>query len=76
MNNNADVIINLFLFYIIKFIITNYKCTFELTKGKGTGVMRKANAMSARTVREYCSSIYRHRTQPVENYINALYIYQ
>jgi hypothetical protein len=23
----------------------------------------------------YCSSIYRHRTQPVRNYIHALYIY-
>jgi hypothetical protein len=27
--------------------MTNYKCTFGLTKSKGTGVMRKANAKSA-----------------------------
>ena len=47
INNNTDIIINLFLFCIIKFIMTNYKCTFRLTKSKGTGVMRKANAKSA-----------------------------
>jgi hypothetical protein len=47
MNNNTDIIINLFLFCIIRIIITNYKCTFGLTKSKGTGVMRKANAKSA-----------------------------
>jgi hypothetical protein len=33
----------------------------------------KANAKSAWTVRGYCSSIYRHRTQPVANYNYALY---
>jgi hypothetical protein len=38
-----------------------------------TSVTQKANAKSAWTVREYCSPIYRHGTQPVQNYINALY---
>jgi hypothetical protein len=33
----------------------------------------KANAKSAWTVRGYCSSIYRHRTQPVTKYNYALY---
>jgi hypothetical protein len=46
-NNNTDIIISLFLFCIIKFIIINCKCTFALMKGKGTDVMRKANAKSA-----------------------------
>jgi hypothetical protein len=32
---------------ILIFVITNYKCTFELTESKGTGVMQKANAKSA-----------------------------
>jgi hypothetical protein len=40
---------------------------------KSTSVMPKANAKSAWTVRGYCSSIYRHRTQPVTNYNYALY---
>jgi hypothetical protein len=26
-------------------------------------------------IQGYCSSIYRHRTQPARNYIQALYIY-
>jgi hypothetical protein len=38
-----------------------------------TSVTQKANAKSVWTVREYCSPIYRHGTQPVQNYINALY---
>jgi hypothetical protein len=73
--NNIDIIINFFICIIIS-RITNYKCTFGLTESKGTSVMQKANAKSAWTVWEYCSSIYRQGTQPVQNYINALYIYQ
>ena len=38
-----------------------------------TSVTQKANAKSARTVRGYCSPIYRHGTQPIHNYIHALY---
>jgi hypothetical protein len=34
----------------------------------------KVNAKSAPTVRGYCSPIYRHRSQPMQNYIHALYI--
>jgi hypothetical protein len=36
-----------YFYLLIKFIMTNYKCTFGLMKSKGTGVMRKANAKSA-----------------------------
>jgi hypothetical protein len=38
-----------------------------------TSVTQKANAKSACTVRGYCSLIYRHGTQPIQNYIHALY---
>jgi hypothetical protein len=34
----------------------------------------KANAKSACPVQEYYSSIYRHGSQPMQNYIQALYI--
>jgi hypothetical protein len=34
----------------------------------------RANAKSTCPVREYCSSIYRHGSQPMQNYIQALYI--
>jgi hypothetical protein len=36
-----------------------------------TSVTQKANAKSAWTVRGYCSPIYRHGTQPIQNYIHA-----
>jgi hypothetical protein len=49
--------------------ILNYKCTFGLIEGKSISVTQK------RIPARYCSSIYRHRTQPVRNYIHALYIY-
>jgi hypothetical protein len=39
-----------------------------------TSVTQKANAKSASPVRGYCSPIYRHGTQPIQNYIHALYI--
>jgi hypothetical protein len=39
-----------------------------------TSVTQKANAKSAPIVRGYCSPIYRHGTQPIQNYIHALYI--
>jgi hypothetical protein len=53
----------------------NYKCTFGLKERKYRRDA-KVNAKSVRIVREYCSSIYRHGTQSVQNYINALYIYR
>jgi len=40
-----------------------------------TSVTQKANAKSAWTVQGYCSPIYRHGTQPLQNYIHALYIW-
>jgi hypothetical protein len=45
----------------------------QLEGDDNTSVTQKANAKSASTVRGYCSPIYRHGTQPVQNYINALY---
>jgi hypothetical protein len=39
-----------------------------------TSVTQKVNAKSASPVRGYCSPIYRHGTQPIQNYIHALYI--
>ena len=39
-----------------------------------TSVTQKANAKSAPLVREYCSSIYRRGTQPMQNYIHVHYI--
>ena len=48
----------------------------RLKGDESTSVTQKANAKSAWTVREYCSPIYRHGSQPMQNYINALYIYQ
>ena len=47
----------------------------QLEGDDSTSVTQKANAKSAWTVREYCSSIYRHGTQPLQNYIHALYIW-
>jgi hypothetical protein len=40
-----------------------------------TSVTQKASAKSAWTVQRYCSPIYRHGTQPLQNYIHALYIW-
>jgi hypothetical protein len=45
----------------------------QLEGDDNTSVTQKANAKSASPVRGYCSPIYRHGTQPVQNYINALY---
>jgi hypothetical protein len=53
------------------FQITNVPSV--LREGKKYKRDAKANAQSAWTVRGYCSSIYRHRTQPVTNYNYALY---
>jgi hypothetical protein len=47
INNNVNIIIELFFICIIISTITNYKCTFGLMESKGTGVMRRANAKSA-----------------------------
>jgi hypothetical protein len=46
-------------------MISNYKCTFGLEEYKCDV---KANDRFAWTVQRYCSSIYRHRSQPVTNY--------
>jgi hypothetical protein len=46
----------------------------QLEGDDSTSVTQKANAKSACTVRGHCSPIYRHGTQPIQNYIHALYI--
>ena len=45
----------------------------QLEGDDSTSVTQKANAKSASSVREYCSPIYRRGTQPIQNYIHALY---
>jgi hypothetical protein len=45
-----------------------YKCTFGLAEGKKYECDAKARSKFAWTVQRYCSSIYRHRSQPVTNY--------
>ena len=45
-----------------------YKCTFGLAEGKKHECDAKAKSRFAWTVQRYCSSIYRHRSQPVTNY--------
>jgi hypothetical protein len=72
---SVNIIINIFLFVLLVYRKINYKCTFDL-KGRKYRRGVKVSAKSARTVREYCSPIYRHRSQPMQDYINALYIYQ
>jgi hypothetical protein len=46
-------------------MISNYKCTFGLEEYKCDV---KANDRFVCPVQRYCSSIYRHRSQPVTNY--------
>jgi hypothetical protein len=53
--------------------IVELQVYLQLEGDDSTSVTQKANAKSACSVREYCSPIYRHGTQPVQNYINALY---
>jgi hypothetical protein len=55
--------------------MVNYKCTFNLKEWEYRRDA-KVNAKPAWTVQEYCSPIYKHGSQPMQNYINALYIYQ
>jgi hypothetical protein len=46
----------------------------QLEGDESTSVTQKANTQSACPVRWYCSPIYRHGIQPIQNYIHALYI--
>jgi hypothetical protein len=52
----------------------NYKYTFILTEGRSTSVTHEQVQVSVNST-GHCSSIYRHKTQPVRNYSHALYIY-
>jgi hypothetical protein len=55
--------------------ILNYKGTFGLIEGKKYKRDAKASTGSRIQCGGYCSSIYRHRTQPMRNYNYALYIH-
>jgi hypothetical protein len=46
----------------------------QLEGDESTSVTQKANVKSTSTVRGYCLPIYRHGTQPIQNYIHALCI--
>jgi hypothetical protein len=46
----------------------------QLEGDESTSVTQKRMPKSVSTVRGYCSPIYRHRIQPMQNYIYALYI--
>ena len=55
--------------------ILNYKRYLQLDRRlESTSVTQKRVQVRVNST-GYCSSIYRHRTQPVRNYIHALYIY-
>jgi hypothetical protein len=53
--------------------IVELRVYLQLEGNDSTSVTQKANAKSARSVRGYCSPIYRHGSQPMQNYIHALY---
>jgi hypothetical protein len=54
--------------------IVELQVYLQSERDDNTSVTQKANAKSACPVRGYCSPIYRHGTQPIQNYIHALYI--
>jgi hypothetical protein len=75
MNNHMTLLI--YLYYIImnghkQYWITFVPSTWQKARVR---IWRASEYMSAWTVLCYSSSIYRHRTQPVWNYIHALDIY-
>jgi hypothetical protein len=51
--------------------IVELRVYLQLEGNDSTSVTQKANAKSARSVRGYCSPIYRHGSQPMQNYIHA-----
>jgi hypothetical protein len=53
--------------------IVKLQVYLQLEGDDSTSVTQKANAKSACPVRGYCSPIYRRGTQPIQNYIHALY---
>jgi hypothetical protein len=53
--------------------IVELQVYLQLEGDDSTSVTQKANAKSACSVRGYCSPIYRRGTQPIQNYIHALY---
>ena len=53
--------------------IVELRVYLQLEGNDSTNVTQRANAKSACSVRGYCSPIYRRGTQPIQNYIHALY---
>jgi hypothetical protein len=53
--------------------IVELRVYLQLEGNDSTNVTQRANAKSACSVRGYCSPIYRHGSQPMQNYIHALY---
>jgi hypothetical protein len=53
--------------------IVKLRVYLQLEGDDNTSVTQKANAKSACPVQGYCSPIYRRGTQPIQNYIHALY---
>jgi hypothetical protein len=73
MNNYVALLID--IYYIIMDeirIILNYICTFGSTEGKKFKRDAPANTGQHEQYRGYCSPIYRHGTQPSQNYIYVL----
>jgi hypothetical protein len=71
----VNIIINIFLLFIT-YLNKNKLQVYLRFEGEEYRRDAKVNAQSAWTVRGYCSPIYRHGSQPMQNYINTLYIYQ
>jgi hypothetical protein len=74
MNNHLALLID--IYYIIMDeirIILNCICTFGSTEGKQFKRDAQANTGQREQYHGYCSPIYRHGTQPGQNYIYVLY---
>jgi hypothetical protein len=69
--------VNLFLLYYHGKTekILNYICNFGLTEGKKYNRDAKTSPNQCEQCWGYCSSVYRHMTQPMRNYNYALHIY-
>jgi hypothetical protein len=53
--------------------IVELQMYLQLEGDDSTSVTQKADDKSACPARGYCSPIYRRGTQPIQNYIHALY---
>jgi hypothetical protein len=71
--NIKDNISNYILLSDINRNIIELQVYLQLEGDDSTSVAQEANAKSACPVQGYCSPIYRRGTQPIQNYIHALY---